>query len=43
MHSSDFLIATPGRLLDHLQNAGLKPKLSGLRTLIFDEVRWVSR
>ncbi|GJN88914.1 hypothetical protein Rhopal_001885-T1 [Rhodotorula paludigena] len=33
----DFLIATPGRLLDHLQNAGLKPKLSGLRTLIFDE------
>ncbi|GAA5941383.1 hypothetical protein JCM3775_004912 [Rhodotorula graminis] len=33
----DFLIATPGRLLDHLQNGGLKPKLSGLRTLIFDE------
>lgn len=33
----DFLIATPGRLLDHLQNSGLKQKLSGLRTLIFDE------
>lgn len=33
----DFLIATPGRLLDHLQNSGLKQKLSGLRTFIFDE------
>ncbi|TKA55254.1 hypothetical protein B0A53_02224 [Rhodotorula sp. CCFEE 5036] len=33
----DFLIATPGRLLDHLQNSGLKQKMSGLRTFIFDE------
>ncbi|GAA6051794.1 hypothetical protein JCM3770_004976 [Rhodotorula araucariae] len=33
----DFLVATPGRLLDHLQNGNLKPKLAGLRTLIFDE------
>jgi ATP-dependent RNA helicase MSS116 len=32
------LIATPGRLLDHLRNFSLKPKLSGLQTFVLDEV-----
>ncbi|KAF9552973.1 DEAD-domain-containing protein [Agrocybe pediades] len=33
----DILIATPGRLLDHLRSPGLKEKLSGLRTIVYDE------
>ena len=33
----DFLVATPGRLLDHLQNYELAPKMSDLDFLIFDE------
>lgn len=33
----DILVATPGRLLDHLQNASLLPRLSALKVLIFDE------
>lgn len=30
----DVLVATPGRLIDHLQNSGLTPKLAGIRTLV---------
>ena len=33
----DILIATPGRLNDHLYNHGLDAAMKGLRTLIFDE------
>ncbi|GAA5834636.1 hypothetical protein JCM11251_003619 [Rhodosporidiobolus azoricus] len=33
----DFLIATPGRLLDHLENSTLKPKLAQLKSFILDE------
>lgn len=33
----DILVATPGRLADHLQNHGLQPKLAGLKSLILDE------
>ncbi|GAA5905032.1 hypothetical protein JCM6882_002423 [Rhodosporidiobolus microsporus] len=33
----DFLIATPGRLLDHLENSTLRPKLASLKSLILDE------
>ncbi|GAA6043821.1 hypothetical protein JCM8097_002067 [Rhodosporidiobolus ruineniae] len=33
----DFLIATPGRLLDHLENSTLRPKLANLKSLILDE------
>ncbi|GAA6020962.1 hypothetical protein JCM10207_003205 [Rhodosporidiobolus poonsookiae] len=33
----DFLIATPGRLLDHLENSTLRPKLSQLSSFILDE------
>lgn len=35
--SCDILIATPGRLLDHLQNGTLKPKFAKLKSLILDE------
>lgn len=31
------LVATPGRLDDHLNNSGLQPLCAGLRVLIFDE------
>ncbi|KAJ3153672.1 hypothetical protein HDU86_005171 [Geranomyces michiganensis] len=31
------LVATPGRLLDHLQNGDLKPMCAGLKALILDE------
>ena len=34
---ADILVATPGRMVDHLQNSNLKTKLSSLRTLILDE------
>jgi ATP-dependent RNA helicase MSS116, mitochondrial len=36
----DILVATPGRLIDHLKNGGLAPALQasgGLQTLVFDE------
>ena len=33
----DLLVATPGRLWDHMQNEGLVPRLGGLQTLILDE------
>ncbi|KAI8616832.1 P-loop containing nucleoside triphosphate hydrolase protein [Chytriomyces sp. MP71] len=33
----DLLIATPGRLLDHFENSGLKAACSNLQVLIFDE------
>ena len=33
----DILVGTPGRMIDLLQNSGLKRQLEGLRTLIFDE------
>ena len=33
----DLLVATPGRLWDHMQNEGLTPRLRGLQTLILDE------
>jgi ATP-dependent RNA helicase MSS116 len=33
----DILVATPGRLLDHLENDVLQPKLANLQTLILDE------
>ncbi|KAJ3125122.1 hypothetical protein HK101_005986, partial [Irineochytrium annulatum] len=34
---NDILVATPGRLLDHLQNSGLQQQCSDLQVLIFDE------
>jgi len=33
----DFLVATPGRLLDHMQNHNLKHRLDSLSVLIMDE------
>lgn len=33
----DLLVATPGRLWDHMENEGLTPRLAGLQTLILDE------
>jgi ATP-dependent RNA helicase MSS116 len=33
----DILIATPGRLIDHLDNGGLQPKLANLTSLVLDE------
>ena len=30
----DVLVATPGRLIDHLENGGLAAKLQGIRTLV---------
>jgi len=36
-NTPDFLVATPGRLADLLKNHGLKPQLSQLSMLIFDE------
>lgn len=33
----DILVATPGRILDHLTNSNLKAKLSTCRALILDE------
>jgi len=34
----DFLVATPGRLIDHLQNTpGFAAKLRNLRVLVLDE------
>lgn len=33
----DILVATPGRLIDHLENSNLKAKFSALRALVLDE------
>ena len=33
----DILVATPGRLLDHLQNGSLAPSAGALRMLVLDE------
>ncbi|PRW59356.1 DEAD box RNA helicase isoform B [Chlorella sorokiniana] len=33
----DVLVATPGRLIDHLENSGLAQKLQHIRTLVLDE------
>ncbi|KAJ3224031.1 hypothetical protein HDU81_008792 [Chytriomyces hyalinus] len=33
----DILVATPGRLLDHLENSGVKAACANLKVLIFDE------
>lgn len=33
----DVLVATPGRLIDHLENSGLAQKLQRIRTLVLDE------
>ena len=33
----DILVATPGRLIDHLENSDLKRKFAGLRALVLDE------
>lgn len=33
----DLLVATPGRLKDHMENEGLATRLRGLQTLILDE------
>ncbi|GAB4823172.1 hypothetical protein N2152v2_010218 [Parachlorella kessleri] len=33
----DVLVATPGRLIDHLQNSGLAPRLQSIRSLVLDE------
>jgi ATP-dependent RNA helicase MSS116 len=33
----DILVATPGRLLDHITNNGVDAMLLGLRVLVFDE------
>ena len=30
-------MATPGRLIDHLENSGLAPRLSAIRVLVLDE------
>ncbi|PWN90618.1 DEAD-domain-containing protein [Acaromyces ingoldii] len=34
---ADILVATPGRLIDHLQNSGLAPQLRNVRALVLDE------
>jgi ATP-dependent RNA helicase MSS116, mitochondrial len=33
----DVLIATPGRLIDHMESSGLAPRFSNIRTLVLDE------
>ncbi|KAH9479672.1 DEAD-box ATP-dependent RNA helicase 26 [Psilocybe cubensis] len=33
----DILIATPGRLIDHLRSTTLKEKLTGLKIMVYDE------
>lgn len=33
----DILVATPGRLVDHLENNGLAPRFSKLQTFVLDE------
>lgn len=36
-HRCDLLIATPGRLVDHLQNSDIAPRFQNLKVLILDE------
>lgn len=36
--SVDVLVATPGRLLDHMQNSGVAERMANLKVLIMDEV-----
>lgn len=33
----DLLVATPGRLLDHIENSGLERQLSQVRMVVLDE------
>ena len=33
----DFLVATPGRLIDHFQTSGLAPRCANLKVLVLDE------
>ncbi|KAH7106610.1 DEAD-domain-containing protein [Auriculariales sp. MPI-PUGE-AT-0066] len=33
----DIIVATPGRLKDHLENLGMRPRVAALKTLILDE------
>ncbi|KAL9185597.1 hypothetical protein ACHAXT_003374 [Thalassiosira profunda] len=35
--NTPIVVATPGRLLDHLQNSGLADRMADLDTLVFDE------
>ena len=34
----DFLVATPGRLIDHFENEGLRDRVQNLKVLVLDEV-----
>jgi len=34
---ADILVATPGRLLDHIENHGLGERLKGVRWVVLDE------
>lgn len=36
-HPPDILVATPGRLNDHLENGKLRNRMHQLRVLVFDE------
>ena len=38
MRGGDTLVATPGRLLDHLSSPDVAARLSGVTTLVYDEV-----
>lgn len=33
----DILVATPGRMIDHLENSNVKAKLANVRIVILDE------
>ena len=33
----DFLVATPGRLIDHFETSGLQPRCANLKVLVLDE------
>lgn len=33
----DLLVATPGRLMDHIENSDLVPQLSKVRVVVLDE------
>lgn len=39
----DILVATPGRLNDHLENHGLAPSMRGLSFFVFDEADQASQ
>ena len=38
MRGGDILVATPGRLLDHLSSPDVSARLSSVSTLVYDEV-----